>query len=132
MRRRDFIKVITGSAVTWPLAARAQQPSASRRVGVLMNLSEADPAAQLLIATFREGLELLGWVPGHALSSAPDQTSIGPTTVREGYALSARMAARQRRKRKDCQKRLANLHQRRPALRDVCYWHKADIAGSID
>jgi len=64
MRRRDFIKVITGSAVTWPLAARAQQPSASRRLGVLMNFSEADPAAQLLIATFREGLKLLGWVEG--------------------------------------------------------------------
>ena len=29
-----------------------------------MNLSEADPAAQRLVATFRENLNKLGWVEG--------------------------------------------------------------------
>ena len=60
MRRREFITVVGGAAVSWPLAARAQQPSGTRRVGVLINLSENDLEAQRLITAFRERLKELG------------------------------------------------------------------------
>jgi len=63
MRRRDFIKVIAGSAASWPLAARAQQREQMRRVGVLMSAAiETDQQAGL--GVFKEVLHQLGWIDG--------------------------------------------------------------------
>jgi len=64
MRRRDFIKVVAGSAMTWPLAARAQQSERMRRIGVLMGYPENDLEGPAFFAAFREGLQKLGWMEG--------------------------------------------------------------------
>jgi putative ABC transport system substrate-binding protein len=66
MRRRDFIiKVIAGSAVAWPLAARAQQPGERmRRIGMLMGIAADDLAGQARLAAFLQGLQQLGWIEG--------------------------------------------------------------------
>ena len=64
MRRRDFIKVISGAAAAWPLAARGQQPDRVRRIGVLMGLAESDPEAKVRAAVFERALQELGWTRG--------------------------------------------------------------------
>src|SRR6516164_3884086 len=63
MRRRDFIKAIVGSAVAWPLAARAQQP-AMTRVGIVTIQPPTSPP----YAAFSQRLRQLGYVEGQNLS----------------------------------------------------------------
>jgi putative tryptophan/tyrosine transport system substrate-binding protein len=59
MRRRDFIKVIAGSAAAWPLAARAQQTLKAAHIGYLAFRSpmSADDS-------FFQGLRNFGWIEG--------------------------------------------------------------------
>jgi putative ABC transport system substrate-binding protein len=62
MRRREFITLLGGATVAWPLAARAQQP---RRVGVLIaNYSQTDREGQASIAAFLDTFQRLGWTDG--------------------------------------------------------------------
>ena len=67
MRRREFITLLGGAAVAWPLAARAQENKRPRRVGVLTTLAESDPEDQLVLGTFRSRLAELGWIEGQTV-----------------------------------------------------------------
>ena len=64
MRRRDFIKVVAGLAITRPLAVRAQQPEQVRRIGVLSNKSSGDVQGREEAAAFTEALKTHGWISG--------------------------------------------------------------------
>src|SRR5215471_12375018 len=64
MRRRDFIKVVAGSAVAWPLAARAQQLDRMRRIGILLPAASDDSEFQTRVGAFLQELSLLGWAIG--------------------------------------------------------------------
>ncbi|MEA2943917.1 MAG: hypothetical protein QOD09_4446 [Bradyrhizobium sp.] len=66
MRRREFIGALGGLAA-WPIAARAQQPGATKRIAVLMGTAEeSDGKARL--AAFQQGLHDLHWVENRNVS----------------------------------------------------------------
>jgi putative tryptophan/tyrosine transport system substrate-binding protein len=69
VKRREFITLLGGGAVAWPLTARAQQREPMRRIGVLMGYAESNVEGQAFVAAFREGLLKLGWAEGHNLRS---------------------------------------------------------------
>jgi putative ABC transport system substrate-binding protein len=65
MRRRDFIILLAGAAVIWPLEVRSQQEERTRRIGWLGgSLVANDPESQARKAAFLQGLRELGWTEG--------------------------------------------------------------------
>ena len=64
MRWRDFISLLGGAAVAWPVDAWAQQPDRIRRIGVLMPYAANDAQAQAHNAAFLQELQQLGWTVG--------------------------------------------------------------------
>ena len=67
MQRRDFIKVVAGSAVAWPLAVWARRPDRVRRIGVLMSALESNSEYHVYVSDFRKELQKLGWAEGRNL-----------------------------------------------------------------
>jgi putative ABC transport system substrate-binding protein len=69
MRRRDFITAL-GTAATWPLAARAQQPTKMKRVAFVIpaaKVSDITVTGMPFFRAFFEELSRLGYVEGQNL-----------------------------------------------------------------
>ena len=69
MRRRDFITAL-GTAATWPLAARAQQPAKMKRIAYVHsagNVSRISMSGEPFYRAFFEELSRLGYVEGQNL-----------------------------------------------------------------
>jgi len=62
--RREFITLLGGAAVTWPISAQAQQGDRLRRVGVLVGYAKDDVETSERMAGFRRRLQELGWTDG--------------------------------------------------------------------
>jgi ABC-type uncharacterized transport system substrate-binding protein len=62
MHRRAFLGTLAGGLLAAPLAAEAQQPAKTPRIGVLGAGSASDTA--LRFEAFRQGLRERGWVEG--------------------------------------------------------------------
>src|SRR5262245_33131640 len=67
MRRRAFITLLGGAAAAWPLAAGAQQPGRTYRLGIL---APSGPGAPPIIAFFDE-LRRSGFIEGQNLTVIP-------------------------------------------------------------
>ena len=107
MKRREFITLLGGAAVAWPLAARAQQrTSGVPRIGIIDDAGQWDP--------FRQGLRELGHIEGQTvafeyrsaedkpdrLTAAASELAQLPVDVIVAFGTAAAYAAKSKRRRR--------------------------------
>src|SRR5262245_41571924 len=82
MKRREFITLLGGAAVVWPLAARAQPGERVRRIGVLMSYAADDPAGQARLLAFAQELAQSGWIDGRNVRIDVRWGAVDPERIR--------------------------------------------------
>jgi putative ABC transport system substrate-binding protein len=65
MNRREFITLLGGAALSWPLAARAQQPSRLPTIGYLGASTPSFDSYR--VGAFVQRLRELGWIEGRTV-----------------------------------------------------------------
>jgi putative ABC transport system substrate-binding protein len=87
MRRRDFITVLGGVAVSWPLGTQAQQGTKIPRIGLLMpGHAEGSDASRVMITAIIEGLSDLGYADGKNITFERRFGESNPDRLREAAA----------------------------------------------
>ena len=81
MRRREVLALLGGPIVFAPEMVWAQSLRGMRRIGVMMQLAENDPAAQAQLTALSEGLAELGWEVGKNIQIEYRTTTSDPNTI---------------------------------------------------
>ena len=85
MRRREFVILLGGAAIIWPLAARAQPAGRVRRVGVLIPFPDGhEPRVKDYLSAFKQRLHELGWDEGRNIRFDFRFTGQVPERMRAG------------------------------------------------
>jgi putative ABC transport system substrate-binding protein len=92
MQRREFITLLGGAVVAWPLAVRAQLRDGMRRVGILLPAAADDPQWQARVGAFLQGLGQLGWNIGSNLQIDTRWATTNAAEIRRHAAELAALA----------------------------------------
>jgi putative tryptophan/tyrosine transport system substrate-binding protein len=96
MKRREFITLLGGAAVAWPLGAQAQQPATVPRIGWI---AIGTPQGSEFLGAVQQGLRQLGYVEGRSIIIETrwptDIRDRVPELVRELLALNVQVIVAQ-------------------------------------